>query len=85
MKTSRRISLGYQPVQNSGANYVFIRFPKASLDALGIVPGMEMECFGFLEPTEIIIRPRLEDAVSCEGYIEQSITLSKKWELRDED
>ena len=83
MKPTRRINLGFHPIQTSGVNYVSIRFPKASLDALGLAPGMEMECIGFIEPTEIVLRPRQADAVTCAGFIEQSIE-RKAWGLRDE-
>jgi hypothetical protein len=83
MSANKRLNLGMSSLASHGANYVSVRLPKGPLEALGLVTGMNVETLAFTEPLEIIIRPQVEDAVTCAGYIDQSLQ-RKTWGLVDD-
>jgi|694.fasta_scaffold68599_2 hypothetical protein len=82
MGQNKRINLGGSTLTSTGANWVSVRLPKNYLEALGLVTGMNVECLAFTDPLEIIIRPRISDAVTCAGYIDQCLERSA-WGLVD--
>jgi antitoxin component of MazEF toxin-antitoxin module len=80
MAPNKRLNLGISAIADQGVHHVSVRLPKATLEALGLVPGMNVECLAFTDPFEIIIRPQADNPASCDGYIDQAIE-RKPWGL----
>jgi hypothetical protein len=80
MAPKKRLNLGTSTISDDGVHKVSVALPKATLEALGLVSGMSVECLAFTEPFEIIIRPKLENSASVEGYIDQALE-RKPWKL----
>ena len=80
MSLNKRLNLGTSTLADQGVHHVSVRLPKATLEALGLVAGMSVECLAFTDPFEIIIRPQSDNPASCEGYIDQALQ-RKPWKL----
>jgi hypothetical protein len=80
MAPNKRLNLGNSTITDDGVHRVSVALPKATLEALGLVPGMNVECLAFTDPFEIILRPQIENTASVEGYIDQALE-RKPWKL----
>lgn len=78
-----KINMGTATLESTGSGKITISLQKAMLDFLEMYSGSDVNVIGYLNPTEIVIKPKSVRAGQVDSMISESIS-RKPWGLLHE-
>jgi hypothetical protein len=79
-----RFNLGRSCLNANAAKRLNVSLPKDVLEVMGLYAGMELECVGYNDPVEIIIKPLSNRVGEADELISTSIE-RRPWGLRGKE